>query len=521
MSRNSSGVYTLPTGNPVVSGTVIQSSWANDTMSDVAAALTDSLSRSGEGGMTAALRIVDGTVATPGLAFGNETGSGLYRTGVGAYSLGVLGNPVFGLTSAGASVTGTLGVSGTVSLTGQFFQITNSSAYYPQIINRNNATDATSGYLVLDKNRGGLTVQNGDYLGSLAFRGWDGASYLEGSVISAVVDATPGTNDMPTSLRFSTTPDGAAGPSERMRITSTGNVGIGTASPISKLTVNGGVMLSAGAGASGSYFFPYYISETNFNAIGSASNGSMTFFSGVSGSAERMRIDPSGNVGIGTSSPAAPLHVVGNAFVQGGNVYADNLITYNGSSSLGLVAGNAAITFQTNSLERMRIAADGRVAVNSSLLGAAFTVKSFSDAYQYGGVGIVSSDDAIWNILQASTHDLYFGWNYEDKALVSVVDGTWVSISDRRKKKDVSDCQYGLAEVLKLRPVKYLMLEEEEGAKKHLGFIAQEVNEVVVEAVNEFKNEDQMLGLNYSSLIPVLVRAIQELKAEVDALKGN
>lgn len=94
MSRNASGTYTLPAGNPVVTGTLIESSWANSTLGDIASALTDSLSRSGEGGMTAALRVVDGTVSAPGLAFVNETGSGLYRTAAGDYSLGVLGSQI-------------------------------------------------------------------------------------------------------------------------------------------------------------------------------------------------------------------------------------------------------------------------------------------------------------------------------------------------------------------------------------------------------------------------------------------
>lgn len=55
MSRDSNGNYNLPAGNPVIAGTVITTSWANPTMSDIGAALTDSLSRSGKGGMGAIL----------------------------------------------------------------------------------------------------------------------------------------------------------------------------------------------------------------------------------------------------------------------------------------------------------------------------------------------------------------------------------------------------------------------------------------------------------------------------------
>lgn len=52
MSRNGSGVYSLPAGNPVVTGTTISSSWANNTMNDLAAALTDSVAADGQTPMT-------------------------------------------------------------------------------------------------------------------------------------------------------------------------------------------------------------------------------------------------------------------------------------------------------------------------------------------------------------------------------------------------------------------------------------------------------------------------------------
>ena len=52
MSRNGSGVYSLPAGNPVVTGTTIASTWANNTMNDLAAALTDSVAADGQTPMT-------------------------------------------------------------------------------------------------------------------------------------------------------------------------------------------------------------------------------------------------------------------------------------------------------------------------------------------------------------------------------------------------------------------------------------------------------------------------------------
>lgn len=81
MPRDATGGYTLPAGNPVVTGTLISSGWANPTMDDIKLALTDSLSRSGNGGMLAPFTVPDGSNINPSLSFVNEATSGLYRFG--------------------------------------------------------------------------------------------------------------------------------------------------------------------------------------------------------------------------------------------------------------------------------------------------------------------------------------------------------------------------------------------------------------------------------------------------------
>ena len=74
-------------------------------------------------------------------------------------------------------------------------------------------------------------VQSGDTVGRLSFYGDDGTAFILGAQINAVVDGTPGTNDMPGRLVFSTTADGASSPTERMRITSTGSISVGPSAP--------------------------------------------------------------------------------------------------------------------------------------------------------------------------------------------------------------------------------------------------------------------------------------------------
>jgi hypothetical protein len=98
MSRNASGVYSLPL-SPVVTGTTIASSWANTTLADIAAEMTDSLDRSGKGAMLAPMLLTNGAYTSPSLAFATEISTGLYRVDAGRLGFATLGSPVFYLTT--------------------------------------------------------------------------------------------------------------------------------------------------------------------------------------------------------------------------------------------------------------------------------------------------------------------------------------------------------------------------------------------------------------------------------------
>jgi len=102
--------------------------------------------------------------------------------------------------------------------------------------------------------------------------------------------------------------------------------------------------------------------------------------------------------------------------------------------------------------------------------------------------------------------------------VVYAVNGT-IQTSDRRMKKDINDIHYGLNSLMQLRPVSYKWKQGDQGLK--LGLIAQEVQKVLPEVVDEGTDENKTLGMNYSELIPVLIKAIQELKVENDALKAE
>ena len=120
-----------------------------------------------------------------------------------------------------------LGTSSTLGGNNSLLQIAGATSTAALQITRFNTAD---GCLVdLSSNRNAAigsytTAVNGDELARLRFLAYDGATQIVAAQITANVDGTPGTNDMPGRLVFGTTADGAASPTERMRITSSGNI---------------------------------------------------------------------------------------------------------------------------------------------------------------------------------------------------------------------------------------------------------------------------------------------------------
>ena len=267
-------------------------------------------------------------------------------------------------------------------------------------------------------------VDNNEVLGSIRFSGSDGTNFIRAAQITGVVNGTPGTNDMPGALAFLTTADGGTSPTEHVRITSAGNVGIGTTNPLTKLHVSqssadvySGTTLTPTSvgnsifvdntdntlGSFGQILFRNGSSGIIYNRIVSvrdaSSQGSLAFVTGSSSAAaERMRITSAGNVGIGTASPASivggtdtsPVLSIGgtdSALVVGDKsgslsfitndtsytaTYADGVTSEIASiseSATGAAYGLAIYTGTvtgSNRTERMRITATGNVGIGNS-----------------------------------------------------------------------------------------------------------------------------------------------------------
>lgn len=87
MPRAGDGTYTLPSGNPVQTGTTIETAWANSTLSDIATQLNNVLTRDGLLGPTQPFLAVAGTAGNPGVAFATESGLGVYRKAAGTLAI--------------------------------------------------------------------------------------------------------------------------------------------------------------------------------------------------------------------------------------------------------------------------------------------------------------------------------------------------------------------------------------------------------------------------------------------------
>lgn len=140
MSRNGSGTMTIP--NTLVAGTTITASDHNENYSDIATEITNSVAVDGQSTMTGQLKAASGTVAAPGITFGADTDSGLYRIGANNLGVAVGGTKIVDVASTGATIVGDMNAT-TVKQGG--FSLLPVGVFFPYA-----GSSAPSGYLFCD-----------------------------------------------------------------------------------------------------------------------------------------------------------------------------------------------------------------------------------------------------------------------------------------------------------------------------------------------------------------------------------
>jgi hypothetical protein len=352
---------------------------------------------------------------------------------------------------------------------------------------------------------------NGELMGQLHFEGYDGSSYLSFGGIWSDLDGTVSTGNMPTTLRFFT---GTTSRNERMRITSGGNVGIGTTSPSSKLDVSGAdgriqsrvdssdgstINIRPNAGKCG------WISYTE-NAvadrwgIGVKNGDAKLYFAsgnvGIDGGTTRMVLDGSGNVGIGITSPASRFH-----------------ITHTSSQ------GACTIILQTtDTCANGTISWRSCAGVTQAQIGSNYNVGDNS-----GNLEFITSGNT--RLLVTSGGNIGMGTTSPSYRLH--VNGTFYAAGSSQDYKE-GICQYSTDSCLFmcLKPKTYQYKDEWKHLGKDLksgiqiGLIAEEVAESHPELAVLVNEEDNQVvrNVDYEKLSIILLAEVQKLRQEVDQL---
>ena len=233
----------------------------------------------------------------------------------------------------------------------------------------------------------------------------------------------------------------------------------------------------------------------------------------VTGGSERMRIDASGRVGIGTASPAEILTLVAssgdcNLRMEGSTVR----IKKSGVDWLSYDGAN--LKMSTGNSERARVNSSGQFFIGDSTFGG--TAAIFAVEVPASGAGCLIKVDSAAN---ASETMLQFQ-DAAGQAQGSITSNpsantTAYNTSSDGRLKDITGEAKGLEIINALNPVAFTW--KSSGVKAE-GLIAQEVEKLVDHAVSETK-ESEYLQMDYSKLVTPLIKAVQELSAEVEQLK--
>jgi hypothetical protein len=249
-----------------------------------------------------------------------------------------------------------------------------------------------------------------------------------------------------------------------------------------------------------------------------------------------MTLTAGGNLLVGTTStPTSGSANIVAAYATGGGVQIAHTNSGGGGLFGGLGGGGIAAYTYTGAVgsesytERARIDSSGNLLVqatsSSVTSGVGHKIRPDAAAPFMGTVGSSTSGaDVTYSLYStgAAAYRFYVGYN----GTISATTTTISAISDIRFKENVRDLDVGLEKIMALKPRLYDW-KKGKGAdiKNARGFIAQEFEQVFPDLIDEWKDPapegEEPYKAVRADLIPVLVKAIQELKADLDATKAE
>ncbi len=326
------------------------------------------------------------------------------------------------------------------------------------------------------------------------------------------------------SLAFYTHTDAAADFSalgERMRINSSGNVGIGTTSPYVKLSVAGQAVVQN--------IWATSTTATNYfgGNVGIGTTNPLSKFN-VEGSSGGVLTLSSSDTTIDTNDVLGELNFYSNDTSGGGQGIVARIkalapITYDSLGAGRNLDGELAFFTTQNSsgsvseFERLRITTDGNLGISTTTPSARLSLTQSANT-QAGGLWIAETGNTDYRSLFMDTSGIlsFSGGDMSGTLNTATLNaaGAWTNASDISYKENITDLEgkYGLQAVLDSNPRFYTMKGT---GQPQVGFIAQEMKLIIPEVV---EGKDGSMGISYGNLVAVAFQAIKELNKKVEGV---